>query len=127
MERCEPHVPLGKLAVLHSRHGTNDLDSTALLDRLPDDRFVPAGRNIVQNDPPQVHREIELPHPVDGTLTNATYGNGVLVLSMPKAESGRATTPAEFVLEVTEATRGGRTGHTGAGASLRPDAGTPRT
>ena len=31
------------------------------------------------------HRELDLSEPVDGSLTNATYGNGVLVLSMPKA------------------------------------------
>jgi HSP20 family protein len=30
------------------------------------------------------YREVTLPQPVHGDLTNATYGNGVLVLSMPK-------------------------------------------
>ena len=32
------------------------------------------------------YREISLPQPVDGNLTNATYGNGVLLLSMPRAQ-----------------------------------------
>jgi Hsp20/alpha crystallin family len=38
------------------------------------------------------YREVVLPQPVDGALTNATYGNGVLVLSMPicNRESRRA-------------------------------------
>ena len=34
------------------------------------------------------YREALLPQPVDGALTNATYGNGVLVLSMPMLQSG---------------------------------------
>ena len=33
------------------------------------------------------YREVLLPQPVNGALTNATYGNGVLVLVMPKVES----------------------------------------
>src|SRR5581483_4634760 len=32
------------------------------------------------------HREIVLPENVDGSLANATYGNGVLVLTIPKAK-----------------------------------------
>jgi HSP20 family protein len=59
------------------------------------------------------HREITLPQPVNGTLTNATYGNGVLVLSMPKMEQGQQGTPIEFQLEAIEATRGEHVGHTG--------------
>lgn len=35
------------------------------------------------------YREITLPQPVNGVLTNATYGNGVLVLSMPTLEPGQ--------------------------------------
>src|SRR2546421_419754 len=34
------------------------------------------------------HRELRLPQPVNGVLTNATYGNGVLVLSMPTLAPG---------------------------------------
>ena len=58
-------------------------------------------------------REIILPQPVDGALTNASYGNGVLVLSMPKVAPGQRASHAEFRLEVIEATRGQRVGHTG--------------
>ena len=63
-------------------------------------------------------RDVLLPHPVNGELTNATYGNGVLVLSMPKLEPWQEVTGAEFCLEVVEATRGQRVGHTGSG--IRP-------
>src|SRR5581483_2013092 len=58
------------------------------------------------------HRELDLPGPVDGPLTNATYDNGVLVLSMPKARTG-AGTAAEIRLEPVEATRGEHVGHVG--------------
>ncbi len=63
-------------------------------------------------------RDVLLPHPVNGELTNATYGNGVLVLSMPKLELWQEVTGAEFCLEVVEATRGQRVGHTG--SDIRP-------
>lgn len=33
----------------------------------------------------EYHRELELPEPVDGSLANVTYGNGVLVISLPKS------------------------------------------
>jgi len=59
------------------------------------------------------HREVELPHPVDGRRTNATYGNGVLVLSMPALPQGHAPTAEEIRLQVIEATRGERVGWTG--------------
>ncbi len=68
--------------------------------------------------PGPYHREVDLPHPVDGALTNATYGNGVLVVTMPKSERGSAT---RFQLDVTESTRGSHIRHTGSGASMRPD------
>jgi HSP20 family protein len=57
-------------------------------------------------------REIALEQAVDGALTNATYGNGVLVLAMPKARDARGV-DAEFTLEAISATRGERVGHTG--------------
>ena len=57
-------------------------------------------------------REIALEQAVNGDLTNATYGNGVLVLAMPKARDGRGV-DAEFTLEAISATRGERVGHTG--------------
>jgi HSP20 family protein len=38
----------------------------------------------------EYHRELELPEPVDGSLANATYGNGVLVVSLPRSACSRA-------------------------------------
>jgi HSP20 family protein len=58
-------------------------------------------------------RELTLPEPVDGELANATYGNGVLVVALPKAEAGRQPRNAEIRLNVTEPTRGARVGHVG--------------
>lgn len=59
------------------------------------------------------YREVSLPQPVDGSLTNATYGNGVLVLSMPKLKAGQTGVGASFKLRPIEATRGERVGHAG--------------
>ena len=59
------------------------------------------------------YREVTLPQHVDGAMANATYGNGVLVITMPKADSVRESTSAEFSLETVEPTRGERVGHTG--------------
>ncbi len=59
------------------------------------------------------YREVTLPQPVNGQMTNATYGNGVLVLVMPIAASGQQPSHGEFQLEVIESTRGERVGHTG--------------
>ena len=39
------------------------------------------------------YREISLQQAVNGPLTNATYGNGVLVLSMPKAAKNARKAP----------------------------------
>ena len=58
-------------------------------------------------------REIHLPQPVNGLLTNATYGNGVLVLAMPLLEPGEPAGSTEFRLEATAAATGQRVGHTG--------------
>jgi HSP20 family protein len=63
-------------------------------------------------------REVVLPQPVNGPLTNATYGNGVLVLAMPKSQGESHDGPAEFQIEVIQATLGQRIGHTG--SELRP-------
>ncbi len=59
------------------------------------------------------HREVVLPQPVNDVLTNATYGNGVLVLSMPKLGPGEEAYQTEFRLEALESIRGQRIGHTG--------------
>ena len=64
------------------------------------------------------HREIPLPEPVDGAHANATYGNGVLVLVMPKLAAGQGGTDGELRLEVLAATRGEHVGH--AGHDLHP-------
>jgi HSP20 family protein len=59
------------------------------------------------------YREVVLPAPVNGPLTNATYGNGVLVLSMPKMDQESSGGYTAFQLKVVEATRGQYVGHTG--------------
>jgi HSP20 family protein len=59
------------------------------------------------------YREIELPEEVDGSLANATYGNGVLVLTVPKASVSRNSDSAEFTLEYVRPARGERIGHFG--------------
>jgi HSP20 family protein len=64
------------------------------------------------------HRELELPEPVDGALANATYGNGVLVLSMPKVSAGHPGETAEFRLITIAGGRGERVGHIG--RNVRP-------
>lgn len=66
------------------------------------------------------HREIKLPEMVDAELTNATYGNGILVLSMPKCKHTQPDSHATFKLHPIEATRGERIGHSG--MDLRPKA-----
>ncbi len=62
-------------------------------------------------------REVELPQAVDGPLTNATYGNGVLVLSMPKATKDQPS-ETSFRLHPIECAHGEWVGH--AGMELRP-------
>lgn len=59
------------------------------------------------------HRDLTLPQPVDGTRANATYGNGVLVLALPKAEPGKRARATRFTLDVVSPTRGSHVGHTG--------------
>jgi len=58
-------------------------------------------------------REIDLDQPVNGPLTNATYGNGVLVLSMPKSKDGQRGSNVTFELSRIESTRGERIGYRG--------------
>jgi HSP20 family protein len=58
-------------------------------------------------------REVTLPEPVRGDLANATYGNGVLVLSMPKASEGEQAREVSFRLEPVTPTRGERVAHSG--------------
>jgi HSP20 family protein len=59
------------------------------------------------------YRKASLPESVNGPLTNATYGNGVLVLSMPKMEAGKPGAQADFQLHPIASARGERVGHSG--------------
>jgi HSP20 family protein len=63
-------------------------------------------------------REVTLPEPVRGDLANATYGNGVLVLSLPKAQAGQEASEASFRLQPVTATHGERVAHSG--TEMRP-------
>lgn len=59
------------------------------------------------------HRELTLPTAVVADLTNATYDNGVLVLSMPKVKPGSVPGRARIRLDAVESTRGEHVGHVG--------------
>jgi HSP20 family protein len=56
------------------------------------------------------YREILLPGPVDGVHANVTYGNGVLVVSLPLSEK---TLVAELTVPKVGTDRGERAGHAG--------------
>lgn len=56
------------------------------------------------------YRKVILPAPVDGTLANVTYGNGVLVVVLPIAPR---TQTATLTLAAQSPTRGVRPGHMG--------------
>src|SRR5215510_11814430 len=59
------------------------------------------------------HRDIVLLQCVNGELTNATYGNGVLVLAMPILLSGIPGEKTAFQLDTITGTRGQHVSHTG--------------
>jgi HSP20 family protein len=61
-------------------------------------------------DPGPYCREITLPAPVDGSLANVTYRNGILVVSLPFASQTR---PAHLKLEPTDSDYGERVGNAG--------------
>jgi HSP20 family protein len=61
------------------------------------------------------HRELELPTSVDGPLATATYGNGVLVVALPRAA---VTTDVRLTLEAVGPGYGQRVGS--AGHPVRP-------
>jgi HSP20 family protein len=68
------------------------------------------------------YREVLLPQPVNGPLANATYGNGVLVLALPKLKSGQPDTETEFRLQAIGATTHGmHVGHSGSTISPTTD------
>jgi HSP20 family protein len=54
------------------------------------------------------YRELALPDPVDGELTNVTYENGVLVIAMPLSDTLRA---AQLFLDEAGRARGQRIAH----------------
>lgn len=56
------------------------------------------------------HRELALPNAVDGPLGNVTYGNGVIVVALPRSEQ---THPARLTLETIGQARGERVGNSG--------------
>ena len=57
--------------------------------------------------PGPYHRDLELPVAVDGARANVTYGNGVLVVSLPIVE---ITRPARLTVSELSATHGERFG-----------------
>ena len=58
------------------------------------------------------YRELELPEVVNGSLTNATFGNGVLTLAMPKGNDDDLSV-IKIQLETIDTARGERIGHKG--------------
>jgi HSP20 family protein len=59
------------------------------------------------------YREVVLPEKVDGSLANATYGNGVLVLTLPRSQSPDSQASVDFTLEPNGHARGEHIGHMG--------------
>jgi HSP20 family protein len=55
-------------------------------------------------------RELDLPSPVDGSMANVTYRNGILVVVLPLAA---ATYPAHLALEAVGPDHGERAGNAG--------------
>ena len=64
------------------------------------------------------YREVQLTRPVSGSLTNATFGNGILTLAMPKARSESDCSVVTFQLEPIDSARGERIGHKGIGVGV---------
>ena len=56
------------------------------------------------------HRELELPVEVDAACANVTYGNGVLMVTLPISEQ---TSPAQLALARRTPTHGRRKGNVG--------------
>ena len=61
-------------------------------------------------NPGPYRRALELDTPVDGTRANATYNNGVLVVSLPISDT---MTPASIELDRISATEGRQVGESG--------------
>ena len=56
------------------------------------------------------HRELALPSPVNAVCANISYGNGVLMVTLPISEQ---TTPARLTLERVTPTHGEHRGNAG--------------
>ncbi|MGZ8425047.1 MAG: Hsp20/alpha crystallin family protein [Candidatus Binatia bacterium] len=61
------------------------------------------------------YRELELIKPVSGSLTNATFGNGILTLAMPKAKKETDCSVVTFRLVSIGFAGGERIGYKGFG------------
>ena len=59
------------------------------------------------------YREVVLTKPVSGSLTNATFGNGILTLTMPKAKKESDCSVVTFQLVSIGSARGERIGYKG--------------
>jgi HSP20 family molecular chaperone IbpA len=57
------------------------------------------------------HRELQLPAPVDGTLANITYGNGVLVVALPISVRTKSARLTPRSIGPTQGERVGNAGH----------------
>lgn len=57
--------------------------------------------------------EIQLAKPVSGSLTNATFVNGILTLAMPKVKHESDCSAITFQLELLDYASGERIGHKG--------------
>jgi HSP20 family protein len=76
-------------------------------------RGAPKGLKQVLVDewnPGPYERTIEIPSQVDASIANASYENGVLVVTLPVSPTTR---PARFGLDRISATEGRRVGHAG--------------
>ena len=76
-------------------------------------RGVLKNENLVRHDewnPGPYCRELALPSPVDGTMANVTYRNGILVVVLPLAETTR---PAHLGLHIVGPDHGERAGNAG--------------
>ena len=61
------------------------------------------------------YRELELSKPVSGSLTNASFGNGILTLAMPKAKKETDCSIVTFQLVSIGFAGGERIGYKGIG------------
>lgn len=88
--------------------------------------LLKADKEVIRDEwnPGPYRRTIDLPTPVDATMANATYENGVLVVSLPISESFHAAAIELQRLSSTQGRRVGNAGHpprrVSQSASLKP-------